>query len=60
MALAERSALSISAIFDLGESARATANLAILRDEDRFLRREREPVCGFSPALCEPLRCVRI
>lgn len=60
MTLAERRALRISAIFDLGESAPTTADLAVLRDEDRFLRGKREPVCGFVPYRFEPLRCVRI
>ncbi|KUO56507.1 MAG: hypothetical protein APF78_09260 [Sphingomonadales bacterium BRH_c3] len=39
----ERRALRISALFELGEKAPATPDLAVLWDEDRLIRGEREP-----------------
>ena len=48
MTPAERRALRISAIFELGENAPATPELAVLWDEDRLLRGEREPVTTFD------------
>jgi hypothetical protein len=44
MTPAERRALRISAIFEMGEKAPPTPELAVLWDEDRLLRGEREPV----------------
>lgn len=43
MTPAERRALRISAVFELGEKAPPTPDLAVLWDEDRLLRGEREP-----------------
>jgi hypothetical protein len=44
MTPAERRALRIAAIFEMGEKAPPTPELAVLWDEDRLLRGEREPV----------------
>ncbi len=44
MTPAERRALRISAIFEMGEKAPPTPELTFLWDEDRLLRGEREPV----------------
>lgn len=44
----ERRALRISALFELGEKAPASPELALLWDEDRLIRGEREPASVYD------------
>ena len=48
MTPAERRALRIAALFELGEKAPASPELAVLWDEDRLIRGEREPVSVYD------------
>lgn len=44
----ERRALRISALFELGEKAPTSSELAVLWDEDRLIRGEREPASVYD------------
>ncbi|WP_095012536.1 hypothetical protein [Tsuneonella mangrovi] len=48
MNAAERRALRISALFELGEKAPTSPELAVLWDEDRLIRGEREPASVYD------------
>lgn len=44
----ERRALRISVLYEMGEAAPATPELAVLWDEDRLIRGEREPTSTYD------------
>lgn len=48
MTPAERRALRISVVYEMGEKAPATPDLAVLWDEDRLIRGEREPTSTYD------------